>query len=231
MRPGPDHVIASHVQLGVIFARNPKAFCACLFLWHFDGQGWVAAPELLAGLEVDGEPLITAVSGHDAGILSVDVGGDGLCELLARGAAVAARFRFEPAQVCDNPYIMDFLARTSLGLTPTERDGDGWSWRFDPDLRAKIRALPTAELLAPVPCRVALLFGDRSKLMTNVRIDLIRRHTPPDAPWIVIPDAGHHIMVDQPLALIAALRSLLEAWQPAAAFAPSFTPSTSSVPA
>ncbi len=27
-----------------------------------------------------------------------------------------ARFRFEPAQDCDNPYIMDFLARTSLGL-------------------------------------------------------------------------------------------------------------------
>jgi pimeloyl-ACP methyl ester carboxylesterase len=142
-----------------------------------------------------------------------------------------ARFRFEPAQVCDNPYIMDFLARTSLGLTPTEHDGDGWSWRFDPDLRAKIRALPTAELLAPVPCRVALLFGDRSKLMTSVRIDLIRRHTPPGAPWIVIPDAGHHIMVDQPLALIAALRSLLEAWQPAATIGSSSSQPKSSVTA
>jgi pimeloyl-ACP methyl ester carboxylesterase len=141
------------------------------------------------------------------------------------------RFRFEPAQSCDNPYIMDFLARTSLGLTPAGHDGDGWSWRFDPDLRAKIRTLPSSELLAPVPCRVALLFGDRSKLMTGVRLDLIRRHTPPDAPWIVIPDAGHHIMVDQPLALVAALRSLLEAWQPAATLEhPSALP-TSSVPA
>lgn len=142
-----------------------------------------------------------------------------------------ARFRFEPAQACDNPYIMDFLARTSLGLVPAEPGGDGWSWRFDPDLRAKIQALPTAELLAPAPCRVALLFGDRSKLMTSVRIDLIRRHTPSAAPWIVIPDAGHHIMVDQPLALIAALRSLLEAWQPAATLEHSFTPSKPSVPA
>ena len=142
-----------------------------------------------------------------------------------------ARFRFEPAQACENPYIMDFLARTSLGLVPAESGGDGWSWRFDPDLRAKIHALPTAELLAPAPCRVALLFGDRSKLMTSVRIDLIRRHTPPAAPWIVIPDAGHHIMVDQPLALIAALRSLLEAWQPAATLEHSFTPSKPSIPA
>ncbi len=42
--------------------------------------------------------------------------------------------------------------------------------------------------------------------MTHRRLDLIRRHTPPDVPWIVIPDAGHHVMVDQPLALVAALR-------------------------
>ncbi|MGB7737509.1 MAG: alpha/beta hydrolase [Steroidobacteraceae bacterium] len=142
-----------------------------------------------------------------------------------------ARFRFDPAQSCDNPYIQDFLARTSLGLTPAAHGGDGWSWRFDPDLRAKIRALPNAELLAPVTCRIALLFGDRSKLMTRVRLDLIRRHTPPDAPWIEIPDAGHHVMVDQPLALIAALRSLLEAWQPAANLEHPITSSRSSVPA
>ncbi len=90
---------------------------------------------------------------------------------------------------------------------------------------------PNAELLAPVTCRMALLFGDRSKLMTSMRLDLIRRHTPPAAPWVVIPDAGHHIMVDQPLAFIAALRSLLEAWQPAATHEPSFTSSKPSVPA
>jgi len=133
-----------------------------------------------------------------------------------------ARFRFEPAQTCDNLYIMDFLARTSLGLAPAAHGGDGWSWRFDPDLRAKIGAFPASDVLAPLPCRAALLFGDRSKLMTSERIDLIRRHTPPAAPWIVIPDAGHHIMVDQPLALIAALRSVLEAWQPAATLEHSF---------
>jgi len=142
-----------------------------------------------------------------------------------------ARFRFEPAQSCDNPWIVDFLARTSLGLAPAGQGGDGWSWRFDPDLRAKVRGLPNAELLAPVPCRVALLFGDRSKLMTRVRLDLIREHAPPDAPWIVIPDAGHHVMVDQPLALVAALRSLLEAWQPAATLELPFTPPRSSAPA
>jgi pimeloyl-ACP methyl ester carboxylesterase len=130
-----------------------------------------------------------------------------------------ARFRFEPPQACENGYIADFLARTSLGLTAAEpATADGWSWRFDPDLRAKMLALPTADLLAPVECRLALLFGERSKLMTDARLHLIRELTPLDAPWIVIPDAGHHIMVDQPLALVAALRTVLESWQPAAQY-------------
>jgi hypothetical protein len=35
---------------------------------------------------------------------------------------------------------------------------------------------------------------------------------PPDTPVIPIPDAAHHVMVDQPLALVAALRRLLASW-------------------
>ena len=59
------------------------------------------------------------------------------------------------------------------------------------------------------------MFGDRSMLMTRERLEFLRRVTPVEAPWIVVPDAGHHIMVDQPLALVATLRTLLAAWQPA----------------
>jgi pimeloyl-ACP methyl ester carboxylesterase len=125
-----------------------------------------------------------------------------------------ARFRFSPAQPCDHPYILDYIARTSLGLASNDAGDEGWSWRFDPDLRAKMAAMPTTALLAAPPCRQALLFGDRSLVMTPVRLDLLRRVTPAGSPWIDIPDAGHHIMVDQPLALVAALRSLLATWQP-----------------
>ena len=35
---------------------------------------------------------------------------------------------------------------------------------------------------------------------------------PAAAPHIVIPESEHHVMVDQPLALVAALRALLAAW-------------------
>jgi pimeloyl-ACP methyl ester carboxylesterase len=62
------------------------------------------------------------------------------------------------------------------------------------------------------------MFGDRSLLMTRERLALLRSATPAQSPWIVIPDAGHHIMVDQPLALVAALRALIAAWQPDATY-------------
>ena len=33
-----------------------------------------------------------------------------------------------------------------------------------------------------------------------------------DVPRVVIPDADHHVMIDQPLAFVAALRGLLARW-------------------
>jgi pimeloyl-ACP methyl ester carboxylesterase len=129
-------------------------------------------------------------------------------------AQALARFRFEPPQTCATGYIADHIAHTSLGEVRDEQGQPGWSWCFDPDLRAKTRALPTPELLAPPSCRTALMFGDRSLLMTRERLALLRSTAPAQTPWIVIPDSGHHIMVDQPLALVAALRALLAAWQP-----------------
>jgi pimeloyl-ACP methyl ester carboxylesterase len=40
----------------------------------------------------------------------------------------------------------------------------------------------------------------------------MRSIAPPGSPGIEIPDADHHLMLDQPLAFVAALRGLLAAW-------------------
>jgi len=128
-----------------------------------------------------------------------------------------ARFRFSPPQPCEHPWIVDTIARRSLRETRDDSGQCGWSWCFDPDLRAKFGGLPNATVLVPPECPMSLMFGDRSALLTPPRRALLRRSTPLETPWIEIPDAGHHVMVDQPLALVAALRTQLEAWQPAAA--------------
>ena len=131
-------------------------------------------------------------------------------------ADALARFRFSPPQPCEHPWIVDLIARTSLCESTDESGRRGWSWCFDPDLRAKFGGLPNATVLRPPSCPMSLMFGDRSALLTPPRLALLRRSTPLETPWIEIPDAGHHVMVDQPLALVAALRTQIEAWQPAA---------------
>ena len=39
-----------------------------------------------------------------------------------------------------------------------------------------------------------------------------REHAPPGTPFFAIPEAEHHLMLDQPLAVVSALRGLLAAW-------------------
>jgi pimeloyl-ACP methyl ester carboxylesterase len=34
----------------------------------------------------------------------------------------------------------------------------------------------------------------------------------PSAPIVEVPEAQHHVMLDQPLAFVAALRTLLQSW-------------------
>ena len=48
--------------------------------------------------------------------------------------------------------------------------------------------------------------------MTPDVVDYTRAHAPPGSPFLAIPEAGHHVMLDQPLALVSALRALLASW-------------------
>ncbi|MGH7017284.1 MAG: alpha/beta fold hydrolase [Caulobacteraceae bacterium] len=136
-----------------------------------------------------------------------------------------ARFRFMPPQVPGNLFIADFIARRSLKRAPmpqgevaADGGGEGWTWRFDPAFWEKLdRSGMTEAGSARAP--LAHIYGDRS--------EIIRRHSQPPGgfgggpslfapgtPTVIIPDSEHHIMVDQPLALVAALRALIAAWKP-----------------
>ena len=119
----------------------------------------------------------------------------------SREAAIA---RFRP--VPDQPvlgYIADHVAATSV----RQVDG-GWTWKWDP--RVFVLEPPRAPLTR-LACRVALFraeHGIMSAEMSEIMYDRLGRV----APLIEIPAAGHHIMLDQPIALAAALRTLLSDW-------------------
>jgi len=57
--------------------------------------------------------------------------------------------------------------------------------------------------------------------MPPERVAAMRALLPPGSPAIPIPDAEHHVMVDQPLAFVTALRGLFAAWPAGGAVAAS----------
>jgi pimeloyl-ACP methyl ester carboxylesterase len=54
-----------------------------------------------------------------------------------------------------------------------------------------------------------MIAGARSALIHPGVVARVRAIAPPDTRFVEIPEAHHHIMIDQPLALVAALRALL----------------------
>ncbi len=117
-----------------------------------------------------------------------------------------ARFRTIPEQDVYLPYVKDHVARNSL-----RRLDDGrWGWKFDPTIFIPRRTEP-AELLPQVECRVALLRCEHGLVTPDIG-DYMYDQLGRVAPVIELPTAGHHPMLDVPLILITALRSLLADW-------------------
>lgn len=122
-------------------------------------------------------------------------------------AKALARYRFAPPQTSDQPYIVDHLARGSLRHVAADAQGEaGWTWRFDPNLWASIDRNAADELVGRAAVPIGLIYGARSKLVAADHVVQLQQRLPNCRFAAAVPEAGHHIMVDQPLALVAALR-------------------------
>lgn len=120
-----------------------------------------------------------------------------------------ARFRTVPPQEHYLDYVMQELGRRSLA--PVE---GGYSWKFDHQVFGAFDGNPRAlarPYLADVKCRLALLRSENG-LVTEDIGDYMYELLGRVSPVIEIPEAGHHLMLDQPLLLITALNTLLADW-------------------
>lgn len=117
--------------------------------------------------------------------------------------AIIARFRPVPDQPVLS-YIADHVAAMSI-----RQADDGWTWKWDPAV-FNSREAPNGPL-TKLDCRAALFRAEHGILSAEMS-DLIYDRLGRVAPVIEIPVAGHHVMLDQPIALVAALRTLLSDW-------------------
>jgi pimeloyl-ACP methyl ester carboxylesterase len=118
-------------------------------------------------------------------------------------------FRTVPAQEHYLDYVIDDVARHSLKAVE-----GGWQWKFDrrifEQFGAGMRSI-AEPYLAEVNCRLALLRSEYGLVTPDIGASMYEK-LGRVTPVIEIPEAGHHAMLDQPLILLTALRTLLADW-------------------
>ena len=181
------------------------------------------APPVVVGHSFGGIPLMYTAAHHGdriAGGIMVDsfvpppdrgrpswaVSGKPLPRYATEAEALA-RYRFAPPQTSDHPEIVDHLARHSIRQVAADDDGPaGWTWKFDPRMWATLDRHAADPLVEQVRAPIGLIFGEESGLVTDGHAATLAARLPDCRFVAAVPHARHHIMVDQPMALIAALR-------------------------
>ncbi len=121
---------------------------------------------------------------------------------------IVRRYRLSPYQPCENEFIVDFIARHSV--VEEER---GWTWKYDDNVRGRgTRDEPLANYLRDMACPKALFYGDESVFLTDGALEFTKEQYGDSDHVIEIPASGHHLMLDQPIAFVVGLRTVLAGW-------------------
>jgi len=118
--------------------------------------------------------------------------------------AARARFRLIPADNRAAPYIINYVAEHSI-----KRVDDGYTWKFDDTQPRLIVHHNISSILRRIVTPVSFVHGDHSLIVTHEHAAEIVAHIPNCRGPIAVPESHHHVMLDQPLSLVATLRALL----------------------
>jgi pimeloyl-ACP methyl ester carboxylesterase len=120
------------------------------------------------------------------------------------------RFRLAPSGPARTPALLEHVARLALMQTVCPDGQTGWCWRADPAYWAKFEpGVEQGPYHAPLRSRVptAHLVAEHSHVAASTSSPLGK-----EVVRIMLPDCGHHVMLDRPLVLVAALRTMLAVW-------------------
>jgi pimeloyl-ACP methyl ester carboxylesterase len=114
---------------------------------------------------------------------------------------IIGRFRPKPDQKLVLPYVLQHIAERSVRPL-----ADGWTWTHDTKIYQRRRI---EEIVArPLGCPLFMVIAENGRT-SFAAASLVRREVP-QMSMLTIPEAGHHIMLDQPLALVSVLRLIID---------------------
>ncbi|MFT3855781.1 MAG: alpha/beta hydrolase [Ilumatobacteraceae bacterium] len=120
------------------------------------------------------------------------------------------RYRLAPPGGWPEPAILDHVARHSFREVKEVDDaGGGWALKFDGDAATSLNACPSSAMYRAVTVPLSYVHGDRSDVVDAADIARCQELLATCGPPIAIPLAHHHVMLEQPVALVVALTALL----------------------
>lgn len=117
---------------------------------------------------------------------------------------IRQRYRVIPAQPLPMADTFEHVAFHSITQSP-----EGWHWRLDPALPFTVGETDGDALLERIQMPVDFVYGEESIVVEQWRAERIAAGLRHCRGAIGIPNSHHHLMLDQPLALVSVLRALL----------------------
>jgi pimeloyl-ACP methyl ester carboxylesterase len=125
--------------------------------------------------------------------------------IYATEADALAHFHLQPPQPVALPYVLAHIAQHSVCAIP-----GGWSWKFDPATEL-VRREPERDPLGPVEAPVTIVRGEHGRVTPEgvAALEAVLRRP---VPVVEIARAYHHVMIDEPLALVEAISGICAPW-------------------
>lgn len=123
-------------------------------------------------------------------------------------ASALRRFKVLPDQPVNCGFYLEHIAQAAI-----KAEAGGWRWKFDPAALTHPRRLDYVQDLLHMRCPVTLMWGELSERFGATAREVARATFDGVLPLVEIANARHHIMLDEPLALVAALRTQLTNWK------------------
>ena len=117
------------------------------------------------------------------------------------------RFRLIPPQPCNNEMLLEYIAAESI-----HKCDAGWTWKYDPEAFRNLKASSIFHELQKITAPTLIIRGQNSKILDEKTAKKMQSEISGAEEAVVISDSYHHLMLDQPVALIDEIRHVLKRW-------------------
>jgi pimeloyl-ACP methyl ester carboxylesterase len=119
-------------------------------------------------------------------------------------ATAISRYRLIPPGEWPHPSVLAYVAQHSV-----RQDPEGWTWKFDPQAAPSYNLESYRDALFGISVPIDVIHGDRTEIMIEPRRAQLREMALNLGQEIAIPACHHHVLIEQPASLVAALTALL----------------------